>query len=170
MSTDVLRAFDLSSSFTPISHFGRKCNSDCFAESRTVFILKTSDTDGLGRIIRSPDALRPLTLCNCDSKLLTSVICRGLHWYSMRCVHASLRYISSRRMTENIVEIETTALASVACVPQELGVFLTDFAAAYPSVNHSWIFPVIENTGLLGFLCRFLRSICSDSITHTWNS
>ena len=38
----------------------------CFAESRTVFIPKASDTDDLGRIIRSPDALRPLTLCNCD--------------------------------------------------------------------------------------------------------
>ena len=52
---------------------------DCFAESRTVFIPKTSDTDDLGRMIRSPDALRPLTLCNCDCKLLTAAICRGHH-------------------------------------------------------------------------------------------
>ena len=69
-------------------------------------------------------------------------------------------------MTDNIFEIETTALAHVACAPQESGVLLTDFAAAYPSVNLSWIFSVIENTGLPGFLCRFLRSISSDSITH----
>ena len=69
-------------------------------------------------------------------------------------------------MTDNIFEIETTALAHVACAPQELGVLLTDFATAYPSVNHSWIFSVLENTGLPGFLCRFLRSIYSDSITH----
>ena len=48
---------------------------------------KTSDTDDLGRIIRSPDALRPLTLCNCDCKLLTSAVFRGLHWYTMRCIH-----------------------------------------------------------------------------------
>ena len=46
-----------------------------FAESRTVFNLKTSDTDDLARIIRSPDALLPLTLCNCDCKLLTSAVC-----------------------------------------------------------------------------------------------
>ena len=46
-----------------------------FAESRTVFISKTSDIDGNGRFIRSPDALRPLTLCNCDCKLLTSALC-----------------------------------------------------------------------------------------------
>ena len=36
-------------------------------------------------------------------------------------------------MTDNIFEIETTALAHVACAPQESGVLLTDFAAAYPS-------------------------------------
>ena len=40
-----------------------------FAEKRTVSFPKTSDTDDFGRIIRSPDALRPL---NCDCKLLTS--------------------------------------------------------------------------------------------------
>ena len=34
------------------------------------------------------------------------------------------------------------------------------------SVNHSWIFSVIENTGLPAFLCRFLRNIYRDSITH----
>ena len=110
---------------------------ECFAESRTVFTPKTTDIDDHGRIIRSPDALRPLTLCNCDCKLLTSAVCRGLHWYTMRCIHTSQRCISSRQMTDNIFEIETTALAHVACAPQESGVLLTDFAAAFPSVNHS---------------------------------
>ena len=51
-----------------------------FAESRTVLIPKTCDIDDQGRIIRSPHALRPLTLCKCDCKLLTSAICRGLYW------------------------------------------------------------------------------------------
>ena len=69
-------------------------------------------------------------------------------------------------MTDNIFEIETTALAHVACAPQESGVLLTDFAAAFPSVNHSWIFSVIENTGLPAFLCRFLRNVYRNSITH----
>ena len=84
----------------------------------------------------------------------------------MRCIHPSQRFISSRQMTDNIFEIETTALAHVACAPQESGILLTDFAAAYPSVNHSWIFSVLENTGWPGFLCRFLRRIYSDSIMH----
>ena len=60
----------------------------------------------------------------------------------------------------------TTALAHVACAPQESGILLTDFAAAYPSVNHSRILSVIEKTELPEFVCRFLRSIFHDSITH----
>ena len=107
-----------------------------------------------------------MTLCTCDCKLLASPICRGLHWYTMRCVHLSQRCISSRQMTDNIFEIETTALAHVACAPQESGVLLTDFAAAYPSVNHTCIFSVLENSGLPAFLCRFLRGIYNDSTTH----
>ena len=94
---------------------------DHFAESGTVFIPKTSDIDDNGRVIRSPDALRPLTLRNCDCKLLTTAICRDLHWYTMRCIHPSQRCISSRQLTDNIFEIETTALAHVACAPQESG-------------------------------------------------
>ena len=84
----------------------------------------------------------------------------------MRCIHPSQRCITARQMTDNIFEIETTALARVACTPQESGILLTDFPAAYPTVNNSWIFSVLENTGLPEFLHRFLRSIYRDSITH----
>ena len=115
-----------------------------FAESRTVFIPKSSHIDNDGRIVRSPEALRPLTLCKWDC----TGNCRGLHWYIMRCTHPSQRCISSRQMTVNIFEIETTAFAHVAFAPQESGILLTDFAAAYPSVNHSWIFHVVEKQSL----------------------
>ena len=107
-----------------------------------------------------------MTLCNCDCKLLTSAICRGLHWYTMRCIHPSQRCISSRQMTDNIFEIETPLWPMWRVLRKNQVSLLTDVAAAYPSVNHSWIFSVLENTGLRGFLCRFLRSIYSDSITH----
>ena len=60
-----------------------------FAESGIVIIPKTSDIDDSGRIIRSPDALRPLIVCNFDRKLLTSATCRGFHSYTMRCIHHS---------------------------------------------------------------------------------
>ena len=87
-----------------------------FAESRTVFVPKTSHVVDHGRIIRSLTHFSPLTV---TAKLLTSAICRGLHWYTMRCIHPSQRCISSREMTDSIVEIETTALAHLVCAPEE---------------------------------------------------
>ena len=137
-----------------------------FAESRTVFIHQSSDIDNNGRIVRSPESLRPLTLCNCDCKILTTALCRGLHWYTMRCIHPSQRCISARQMTDNIFEIETTALCPCCVFPTRVRYLLTDFAAAYPSVNHSWIFQVLEKTELPEFICRVLRRIFYDSTTR----
>ena len=137
-----------------------------FAASRTVVIPKSSDVDNGGFIVRSPNALRPLMLCLCDCKILTMAIYRGLQWYTMRCMHPSQRCISSMQMTDNINEVETTALAHVAGSPQESGILLTDLAAAYPSVNHSWIFHVLEKAELPEFICRFLRTIYCNSTTH----
>ena len=47
---------------------------------RTVFIPKSSTVDDNGLIVRPPDALRPLALCDCDCKIITTAICPGLHW------------------------------------------------------------------------------------------
>ena len=88
----------------------------------------TSYIDDHGRIIRSPDTLRPLTLCNCD--------CKPLYF-----CHVSRPSLVHCAMQSPLTEMHP------------------DFAAAYPNVNHTWIFSVLENTGLLDFLCRFLRSI-----------
>ena len=69
-------------------------------------------------------------------------------------------------MTDNIFEIETTDIAHVACAPPESGILLTDFAAACPSVNHSWTFCVLERTELPEFIRCFLRRKNYDSTTH----
>ena len=55
-----------------------------FAASRTVFIPNSPTVDDNGLIMRSPDALRPLAMCNCDCKIITTAICIGLHKYSIR--------------------------------------------------------------------------------------
>ena len=130
-----------------------------FAASRTVFNPKSSTVDDNGLIVRSPDALRPLTLCDCDCKILTIAICFGLHRYSIRCIHLAQRCISSRQMTDNTFEVETTALAHVTCATCDSGILLTDVVAAYTSVNHTWILHVLDKAELPGFICRFLRSI-----------
>ena len=44
--------------------------------------------------------------------------------------------------------------------------FFTDFAAACPSVTHSWILSLLEKTELPDFICHYLRSIYRESTTH----
>ena len=75
-------------------------------------------------------------------------------------------HLLQTKMTDNIFEIETIALAHVAYTPRESGILLDDFAFSYPNVNHSWIFGVLEKTELPAFICRFLRRIYDDSTTH----
>ena len=135
------------------------------AASRTVFIPESSTVDDNGLIARQPAALRPLTLCNCDCKIITTAICFGLHRYSVRCLHPAQRCISSKQMTDTIFEVETAAVAHVACARRQSGILLTDCAAAYPGVNHSWIFHVFDTAELPGFICRFLRSIYLNGTT-----
>ena len=148
-------------------------------ENRTVFLPKSSDVDNNGRIVRSAEALRPLTLCKFDCKIFTTALCRGLHWCTMRCIHPSPWCISAREMTDNIFEIDTAAVAHVARAPRESGILLTDSAAAYFSVNQSWIFPCTRESWVarvpLPFLAKdFLRQhhargICrsdSRSVPH----
>ena len=64
---------------------------------------------------------------------------------------------------DNIFEIETAAIALRTCYSQEPGILLTDFSCAYASVDHRWIFMVLERAGVPQTLQRFLRGICADS-------
>ena len=91
----------------------------------------------------------------CDCKIITTAICFGLHWYSIRCIQPAQRCISSRQMTDSIFMVETTALVHVASATRDSGIFM---------INHSSIFHVLEMTELLVFIRQFLRLIYNNSI------
>ena len=61
-----------------------------FAASRTVFIPISSTVEDWSRIVRCPDALQPLTLCNCDCKTLTTAVCSGCQQYSISCTQPNV--------------------------------------------------------------------------------
>ena len=49
----------------------------------------SSEVDAKGLLIRSPEALRSLTLCNCDCEVINAAMCSGLRRYAIECVHPS---------------------------------------------------------------------------------
>ena len=111
--------------------------------------------------MRSPDASRPLTLCNCDCKIITTVICFGLRWPTIRCIHPAQRCISTTQMTDNIFEP-----GAFGVCPSRVGYPLDGLRRCIPSINHSWMFHVLKKAELPRFICRCLRSIYVDSNTE----
>ena len=107
-----------------------------FGAPRTVFIPKSGDTNARGLLIRTLEGLRPLTLCNCDRKVITSALCAGLRKYSTQCIHPSQRCVAQRMMTDNIFEIDTASIALRTCCSEDPGILLTDFSCACTSVDH----------------------------------
>ena len=135
-----------------------------FAASRTMLIAESQTADDQGRFVRSPSALRSLTLCNCDGKMITTAVCvvsnilRQLHSPAQRCV-------STRQVADNIFEMETLVLVQSTRMPRDSGILLTNFACAYPSVDCWWIIGVLDQAGLPTFLQRFHRVIYNDGTT-----
>ena len=67
----------------------------------------------------------------------------------------------------NIWELEAHG---VSCLVEKVpgtvsGYLFTDFAAAFPSMSHTWLFFVLEQIGLPPVLFNFLRSLYADSAT-----
>ena len=139
-----------------------------FGASRTVFIPTSHEIDAKGLIIRSPETLRPLTLCNCDCKVLTASMCSGLGRYSIECIQPSQRCVTQRSMTDNIFEIETAAVALRTGYCEDPGILLTDFSCTYPSVDHRWIFLVLELAGILSVVFTMILSPPLSMLGCTW--
>ena len=121
------------------------------AESRTVFISKTSDIDDNGRIIRSSKAFRPLTLCNC----------------TMWCIHPSQRRISSKQRTDNIFEIENPPLWPIfmRSAKNEVSCWRTSLLPTPASITPGSS-PCLRKQNCLVFICYFLRNIHNVGTTH----
>ena len=103
------------------------CPPSDFVESKTVFIPTSTAVDERGRIIcPSPprDALRQLTLCNCDCNVLATAICFGLRQYCIACIHPVQRRVATGQMTDNIFEIVNHPdglCVSLSCRQSQLG-------------------------------------------------
>ena len=112
----------------------------------TVFTPKSDATDEWGRIVRSPVALRPLTLCNYDCKVLTTDLCFAfLALALLRLLHPPRPAMRHRQADggEHLPNRDHRLSCYRNGMPKGCGILLTDFACAYPSVDHKWIFRVL---------------------------
>ena len=144
-------------------HHHGHCPED-FKTSLTAFIPKGADSV----LAATPDSLRPIALSNTDAKLIISAQCAPLERLSRTTLHQAQACARGRQMVENLWHLERHAVLQKidSDVPHLAATFLTDFAAAFPSLSHRWIAFVLKQMTIPTQLVTFLTTLYTGGSTN----
>ena len=113
--------------------------------------------------MRSPDAIRPLTLSNTDSKILAGALNKGLSAVATRCVHPDQNgFVKGRSIIDNIVHIEGAIQRHLLIEGNEPGTVMFDFKQAFPSLGHDWIRFVLKKMRIPVRITRAILALYGD--------
>ena len=116
-----------------------------FNYARMVFIPKTDDEEYCEPVAAEPGDLRPLSLSNCDHKLVCVAVCCSLRRICDSTVHEAQRgFRKGKQLTDNVLSLNAFTkrhLILGALLPAQI---LKDIKAAFPSVLWSWVVFVLE--------------------------
>jgi len=138
-----------------------------FYQSLGVFPPKGENTDDHMGINREPENTRPLNLKNTDNKIVTGAVMDGYRRAMKISTHRNQRgFVPDRHLIENVIDLDSASriFAFQNSSHPRLSKFpailaFWDFAAAFPSVFHKFIFAVLEARGFpLGFV-DFIKSL-----------
>jgi endonuclease/exonuclease/phosphatase family metal-dependent hydrolase len=114
-------------------------------------------------ISRTPEATRPIAMSNALAKLLAMAVNRSLAPVAQQTVLDRQRgFMRGRSITDNILETESMAIRFVKFYAGNSGIILFDFAAAFPSIAHDWIFRVLRAMALPPFLIDLIQRLYKD--------
>ena len=114
----------------------------------------------------TPDGTRPLAVVNTDNRILAGAARH--RWEPLIAEWISKKqqgFLPGRSMLQNIIDIETRAQA-VAAEEQEGATYLFDFAAAFPSLSHCFLFSTLRRLGLPDCVLCFLHSLYDENKCH----
>jgi hypothetical protein len=77
-------------------------------------------------------------------------------------------FVRNRRMCDNVIDIDATALHLEEYFDHDAGVILFDFAAAFPSLSHRYIFAALHKLGVPPRVLRAINALylqCNASIS-----
>eukprot|EP00959_Pyramimonas_sp_CCMP1952_P382986 8024854-Pyramimonas_sp.AAC.1 len=124
-----------------------------FNECTAAFLPKGSAQLG-HESARQPASTRPLSLSNCDNKLLSSAIAVPISKVAEDKVDKAQRgFIKGRQMLDNIVEVDSNlTIWSAMCGCKNTGAALFDLKAAFPSIHHMFIWACLRALGIPEFV------------------
>lgn len=123
-------------------------------QGTTVLLHKKGDRD-------QPANYRPISLVNCDVKILTAVLANRLQPCADLLVHHDQTgFIRGRSITHNIQRLEDLLEFSRRHKPQAV-VALLDFEKAFDRVDHSFLLSTLRKMGLPSRFCCMVQCLYS---------
>jgi endonuclease/exonuclease/phosphatase family metal-dependent hydrolase len=135
---------------------------DTFNASNMVFLPKGELEADYVQVQRPPEATRPITLSNTIAKLFAKILNGKLSQLACVTVHGNQRgFVQGRRMQDNIIEAESLAIHLCKYFASQSGIVMFDFASAFPSLAHSYIFASLRKLGVPQHVLTALRKLYS---------
>ena len=152
-------------------------------DSVTLFIPKGEPEGDHVQIIRAGGDNRPLSLKNSDNKIATAVVNDATSAVVADGAHETQNgFKKGRQLLQNVVDLDSfarifgmfaAAFNITNCDPCKLKIAILaffDFAAAFPSVAHEWIFICLDAANAPDWLINYIRGLYSRNDTYHINS
>jgi hypothetical protein len=114
-------------------------------------------------VARTPESTRPIAMSNAVAKLMAMSINRALAPMAQQTILDRQRgFVRGRAITDNILETESLAIRFTKFYAENSGIVLFDFAAAFPSIAHAWIFMVLKTMQLPEHVIATIRRLYAE--------
>jgi endonuclease/exonuclease/phosphatase family metal-dependent hydrolase len=129
-------------------------------------LAKGQNPEGEAQTIRAPENTRPLSLANSDGKIFAVCLKESLespvsYWAS----EEQAGFIKDRRMLKNIVDVELAGATLSAEAHNEAAMVFFDYAAAFPSIAHAFLWVALEYLGVPLWVIAALKN-CYKGCWH----
>ena len=137
-----------------------------FNHSLAIFPPKGIEDGDAEEVQRAAEDTRPLNLKNTDNKTLAGVTNETLKKPIAKSAPVSQRgFVKGRQGLDNVVDIDTRAriLDMQANGDNVPAIMLYDYAAAFPSVSHTFLFLCLTAAGIPEGIVSFFRALYKDN-------
>ena len=151
-------------------------------DSVTLFVPKGELEDDHIQVVREVGDNRPLSLKNSDNKIATAAVNNCAQPVIVHSVHKFQNgFVKGRQLLQNVVDLDALArILSMNASMFNSGADLNklkvailaffDFAAAFPSVAHQWLFIALEASGAPSWFYNYVKALYSANDTYHMNS
>ena len=145
---------------------GQTTFDEAFNHAFLCCIPKSSDEqDDKGTPVYTAGNTRPISIVDAANRIIAAILCVALE----RCVGSRISnmqkgFLHGRKMMSNLIDIDEAA-QKISIKTSRGAIILLDFRAAFPSMDHTFIWETLEANGLPPEFIRAVRMLYREN-TH----